>query len=36
LQKALQEEGFKTLDDFQGVDAVELANGEPGQLVSSV
>ncbi|KAH8081385.1 P-loop containing nucleoside triphosphate hydrolase protein [Filobasidium floriforme] len=26
LQKALQEEGFKTLDDFQGVDAVELAN----------
>lgn len=27
LQKALVEEGFKQLDDFQGVDAVELARG---------
>jgi hypothetical protein len=32
----LHEEGFKTLDDFQGVDAVELANGESGCLISSV
>jgi len=30
LQKALLEEGFKEIADFDGVDAAELAQGEWG------